>query len=172
MKQGEIREAAAALGTSLDDPQVEALVRYEGLLRQRGIPLGLIAKGDAGRLWERHILDCLRAAPIPEEVSSGYDLGSGAGLPGIVVAVARPDLRVVLVERRRRRAGFLEWPLRVLLVVGGFVLATPGGGVIPFTGVQIIGIALAILVPTLLLALLLVRWRTSSLSPLAGRGSG
>jgi TRAP transporter 4TM/12TM fusion protein len=72
-----------------------------------------------------------------------------------------------------RKAGFLEWPLRVLLVAGGFILAVPGGGVIPFTGLQLFGTALAILVPTLLIGLLLVRWRSSSsLSPLAGRGSG
>jgi TRAP transporter 4TM/12TM fusion protein len=72
-----------------------------------------------------------------------------------------------------RRAGWLEWPLRVALVAGGFVLATPGGGVIPISQVQIMGLGLAILVPTLLLALLLVRWRApSSLSPLAGRGPG
>jgi TRAP-type uncharacterized transport system fused permease subunit len=56
-----------------------------------------------------------------------------------------------------RKAGILEWPLRIALVAGGFILAVPGGGVIPFTGTQIIGCALAILVPTLLLALLLVR---------------
>jgi hypothetical protein len=67
-----------------------------------------------------------------------------------------------------RRAGFLEWPLRVALVAGGFVLAVPGGGVIPFTQVQIIGAALAILVPTLLLGLLLVRWRTSLVIPAQG----
>jgi TRAP-type uncharacterized transport system fused permease subunit len=56
-----------------------------------------------------------------------------------------------------RRAGLLEWPLRVLLVVGGFVLATPGGGIVPFSEWQMIGLGLAILVPTLLIALLLVR---------------
>jgi TRAP transporter 4TM/12TM fusion protein len=56
-----------------------------------------------------------------------------------------------------RRAGVLEWPLRMLLVVGGIVLATPGGGVLPLSEMQMIGLGLAILVPTLALALLLVR---------------
>jgi TRAP transporter 4TM/12TM fusion protein len=58
-----------------------------------------------------------------------------------------------------RRAGALEWPLRLLLVVGGFVLATPGGGIVPVSELQMIGLALAILAPTLVLALLLVRLR-------------
>ena len=56
-----------------------------------------------------------------------------------------------------RKAGFLEWPLRVLLVVGGVVLATPGGGIMPLSEMQMIGLGLALLVPTVVLALLLVR---------------
>jgi TRAP transporter 4TM/12TM fusion protein len=56
-----------------------------------------------------------------------------------------------------RRAGVLEWPLRVLLVVGGLVLATPGGGIVPLSEWQMISLGLAILAPTLLVALLLVR---------------
>ena len=56
-----------------------------------------------------------------------------------------------------RKAGILEWPLRVLLVVGGFVFATPGGGIVPFSQLQMMGLGLALLVPTILLALLLVR---------------
>jgi TRAP transporter 4TM/12TM fusion protein len=56
-----------------------------------------------------------------------------------------------------RRAGALEWPLRVLLVAGGLVLATPGGGIVPLSEWQMISLGLAILVPTVLLAFLLVR---------------
>jgi hypothetical protein len=58
-----------------------------------------------------------------------------------------------------RGAGFLEWPLRVLLVVGGVVLATPGGGIMPLSEVQMVGLGLAILVPAAVIALLLVRRR-------------
>jgi len=64
-----------------------------------------------------------------------------------------------------RKAGILEWPLRVLLVVGGFVFATPGGGIVPISQVQIMALGLAILVPTLALALLLVRRRAGVLVP-------
>ena len=56
-----------------------------------------------------------------------------------------------------RRAGLMEWPLRVLLIAGGIVLATPGGGVLPLSEMQMIGLGVALLVPTLLIALLLVR---------------
>jgi TRAP transporter 4TM/12TM fusion protein len=56
-----------------------------------------------------------------------------------------------------RKAGSLEWPLRVLLVIGGFVIATPGGGIMPLSQIQVTGLGLAILVPTALIALLFVR---------------
>ena len=56
-----------------------------------------------------------------------------------------------------RKAGYLEWPLRILLVVGGVILATPGGGVMPLSEMQMIGLALVVLVPALAVALLLVR---------------
>ena len=56
-----------------------------------------------------------------------------------------------------RRAGALEWPLRLLLVFGGLTLATPGGGIVPLSQVQMTGLALSILVPTAMLTWLLVR---------------
>ena len=64
-----------------------------------------------------------------------------------------------------RRAGPLEWPLRVLLVVGGFVVATPGGGIMPLSQMQVTSLGLAILAPTTLVALFLIRrqsWRPAS----------
>jgi hypothetical protein len=59
-----------------------------------------------------------------------------------------------------RNAGIMEWPLRVLLVVGGFVVATPGGGILPISQLQIMSLGLAILAPTVLVALLLIRRQT------------
>lgn len=56
-----------------------------------------------------------------------------------------------------RRAGMLEWPIRVLLVIGGFVVATPGGGIMPLSQMQVTLLGLGILLPTILIALLLVR---------------
>ena len=59
-----------------------------------------------------------------------------------------------------RGAGALEWPLRVLLVIGGFVIATPGGGIMPLSQWQITSLGLAILIPTVLIALVLIRRQT------------
>lgn len=85
------------------------MLAYEDALRDRATAIGLISAKDAGRLRDRHVLDCLRAAAaVGRADRTAYDLGSGAGLPGIVVAVARPDLQVFLVDARRNRVGFLE----------------------------------------------------------------
>src|SRR5439155_9420549 len=90
--------------------QVELLEAYHQLLQERAVPLGLVSAGDRDRLWDRHIVDSLRgAACIPRGPGGRVaDLGSGGGLPGIPVAIARPDLMVHLVESRARRAAFLE----------------------------------------------------------------
>jgi 16S rRNA (guanine527-N7)-methyltransferase len=92
------------------DPQTQGqLRRYEALLRDRAVPLGLIGAVDRDRLWDRHILDSLRAAAVVEPGDAdAYDLGSGAGLPGIPVAISCPNLGMRLVESRRSRAAFLE----------------------------------------------------------------
>lgn len=95
--------------TGLDPGIVERLRVYEELLRQRALPAGAIAASDAGRIWPRHILDSVRGARlVPVRAERVADLGSGAGLPGIPIAIARPDLAVTLIESRSRRAGLLE----------------------------------------------------------------
>jgi 16S rRNA (guanine527-N7)-methyltransferase len=101
--------SADLLGVDLSPAQVAALDAYEELLVERAIPLGMVASGDRDHLRDRHILDSIRAAPLIEG-SEGHtaDLGSGAGLPGVPLAIARPDLRFVLVDVRRRRVAFLE----------------------------------------------------------------
>ena len=97
------------VGIRLSQEQGTQLERFASLLLERAIPLGMIARTDAERLWERHLTDSLRAAAVvrPTE-STAYDLGSGAGLPGIPVAIACQSLEVRLVEPRHKRAAFLE----------------------------------------------------------------
>ncbi len=100
---------ASSLEVILTDRQAQQILAFEGLLRDRAIPSGLVAEGDAERLRERHILDCLRAAvTVRAGDSDAYDLGAGAGLPGLAVAVACPSVLVCLVEPRRRGVAFLE----------------------------------------------------------------
>lgn len=80
---------------------------YVALLAAEGVRRGLIGPRELPRIWERHILNCgvLQSAfPASADVA---DLGSGAGLPGVVVAIARPDLALTLVEPMLRRATFL-----------------------------------------------------------------
>jgi 16S rRNA (guanine527-N7)-methyltransferase len=101
-------EAAEALGVALDAPQLARVEDYERILLEQAVPMGMVGASDAGRLRERHILDSLRAAPLLPEAGVVCDLGSGAGLPGIVLAIARPDLPFVLVEVRKNRADLLE----------------------------------------------------------------
>jgi 16S rRNA (guanine527-N7)-methyltransferase len=69
---------------------------------------GLIGPREADRLWDRHLLNCAVVAPAVPAGASLVDVGSGAGLPGIALALARPDLSVVLVESLQRRVGFLQ----------------------------------------------------------------
>ena len=96
--------AALVLGRPVD----EALSRFVDLLTTAGVERGLLGPREAERIWERHVLNC---AVVEELLAPGTrmaDLGSGAGLPGLVLALVRPDLRVSLIEPLLRRAKFLE----------------------------------------------------------------
>lgn len=95
-------EAVAALGTAL--PALEELAR---LLAGPAVERGLIGPRETPRLWERHLLNCAGVAELLEPGDVVVDLGSGAGLPGLVVAALRPDCRLVLVEPLLRRTTFL-----------------------------------------------------------------
>lgn len=82
--------------------------RYADLLRGPGVERGLIGPREGDRVWERHLLNSAVLAELVPDGSSVVDVGSGAGLPGIPLALARPDLDVVLVEPMLRRITFLE----------------------------------------------------------------
>ena len=82
--------------------------RYVGALARDGIVRGLIGPREAGRLWSRHLLNSAVVADLIEPGARVVDIGSGAGLPGIPLAIARPDCRVDLVEPLERRAQFLR----------------------------------------------------------------
>jgi 16S rRNA (guanine527-N7)-methyltransferase len=95
--------AAAIFGAGLDQAR-----RFAELLAGSAVEWGLIGPREVPKIWERHILNCVVLSPaIPAEARVA-DVGSGAGLPGIVLAVARPDITVVLVEPLLRRVTWLQ----------------------------------------------------------------
>ncbi len=105
---------AAGLLAHLFGQQEPEIRRYAGWLAGPGVERGLIGPRELARLWTRHILNCAVIAPLFSESSTVCDLGSGAGLPGVVLALARPDLKICLVEPRLRRAEFLQEVARAL----------------------------------------------------------
>ena len=82
--------------------------QYATLLATEGVIRGLIGPREAPRLWDRHLLNCAVLGEAIAVDSSVCDIGSGAGLPGLVLAIARPDLRITLVEPLLRRTTFLD----------------------------------------------------------------
>ena len=82
--------------------------QYADLLATEGVTRGLIGPREAPRLWERHLLNCAVLAEVIPPGSTVGDVGSGAGLPGLALAIARPDLQVTLIEPLLRRTRFLD----------------------------------------------------------------
>ena len=95
--------ARAVFGTE----ELPLAERYAELLATDGVLRGLIGPREVPRLWERHLVNCAVLAEVIPHGASVCDVGSGAGLPGVVLAIARPDLSVTLVEPLRRRTTFL-----------------------------------------------------------------
>jgi 16S rRNA (guanine527-N7)-methyltransferase len=95
--------ARAVFGEAL--PQAE---RYVARLASDGVTRGLIGPREVSRLWERHVLNSAAVAEAVPDGARVVDVGSGAGLPGIPLGLARPDLTVALVEPMARRVEFLE----------------------------------------------------------------
>jgi 16S rRNA (guanine527-N7)-methyltransferase len=106
---------------------------YAEMLADAGVERGLIGPREVPRLWERHLLNCALIAEAFEPGMNVCDVGSGAGLPGIVLAIARPDLHVTLLEPLLRRTTFLDEAVRQLglenaRVVRGRAEDQPWGG--------------------------------------------
>ena len=107
VKHGDIPDPPPEAANVFGDGMEQA-VRYARILAGAGVERGLIGPREADRLWDRHLLN---SAALNELLDSGdqiADIGSGAGLPGIPLALARPDLRVTLIEPLLRRSDFLR----------------------------------------------------------------
>ncbi|RZD79752.1 16S rRNA (guanine(527)-N(7))-methyltransferase RsmG [Streptomyces albidoflavus] len=89
-------------------------VRYAELLADAGVRRGLIGPREVPRLWERHLFNCAVLSEAIDEGVSVCDVGSGAGLPGIPLALVRPDLSITLLEPLLRRTTFLTEVVELL----------------------------------------------------------
>lgn len=96
-------EAAHVFGDALGTAQ-----RYARILAGAGVERGIIGPREADRLWDRHLLNSAALTELLDLGDQIADIGSGAGLPGIPLALARPDLRVTLIEPLLRRSDFLQ----------------------------------------------------------------
>jgi len=93
--------------TAVFGPRMEAARRYAELLAGPAVERGLLGPREVGRLWDRHLLNSAVVGELLDPGERVIDIGSGAGLPGIPLAIARPDLEVVLLEPLLRRSEFL-----------------------------------------------------------------
>jgi 16S rRNA (guanine527-N7)-methyltransferase len=106
--------------------KIEEIKAYAQLLTTAGIERGLIGPREGERIWERHIFNCLPIISLLPQKSSLIDIGSGAGLPGIVIALARPDLTISLIEPLERRQDFLEEAIAPLVASGSTIKVLRG----------------------------------------------
>jgi 16S rRNA (guanine527-N7)-methyltransferase len=95
-------------------PAIGLAERYAALLAGPAVEQGLIGPRETARLWDRHLLNCAAVAELIPNRGLVIDLGSGAGLPGIVLAMLLPEAEVVLLEPLARRASFLDESVRQL----------------------------------------------------------
>ena len=124
--RADLREGAARLAVSLEEAQVDALSRYVELLLQWNAKLNLTAVTDPATIVDKHLLDSL--ALVPHVTGSRViDVGTGPGLPAIVLAIARPDLAVTAIESIHKKVAFVRTvarELRLDLIVAPLRLET------------------------------------------------
>src|SRR6266571_2444763 len=111
---GELPPGVPPAAAEIFGPALGVAIRYAELLAGPGVERGLLGPAEAARLWDRHLLNCGVVAELVPSPCSLIDLGSGAGLPGIVLASLLPDVTVTLLEPMARRATFLEECVQVL----------------------------------------------------------
>lgn len=99
---------APAAASDIFGPRLNTATAYAEILATTGVERGLLGPREVDRVWDRHLLNSAAVAELLEDGERVVDIGSGAGLPGIPLAIARPDLEVVLVEPLLRRSEFLK----------------------------------------------------------------
>lgn len=101
-------ETPAVAGRVFGPSRLPLAERYAAWLADAAVVRGLVGPREVPRLWERHLLNCAVLAEVLPRSATVADVGSGAGLPGLVLAIARPDLQVTLIEPLLRRTTFLS----------------------------------------------------------------
>ena len=107
VKHAEVPAPPAAVAAVFGDA-ADAACRYAEILAGAGVERGLLGPREVDRLWDRHILNSVAIADVVADGESVADIGSGSGLPGIPLALARPDVSVTLIEPLLRRSDFLR----------------------------------------------------------------
>ena len=107
MKHGRVPDPPAAAARVFGCRR-ELAMSYAELLAGAGIERGLLGPRETGRVWSRHVMNCVALTELINPGARVVDVGSGAGLPGIPLAIARIDLQVTLVEPLLRRVEFLD----------------------------------------------------------------
>jgi 16S rRNA (guanine527-N7)-methyltransferase len=102
------RAAAPGAAAAIFGPRLHIAQRYAELLASAGVERGLLGPREVDRLWDRHLLNSAVVGELLGPDEHVVDIGSGAGLPGIPLAIARPDIQVVLLEPLLRRSEFLN----------------------------------------------------------------
>ena len=111
---GAAAEPVPAVASEVFGDRLDLAARFATHLATSGVEWGLLGPRELPRLWSRHVLNCAVVAELIGTGQDVVDIGSGAGLPGLAIAVARPDLRVTLVEPLERRVTWLEEVVRDL----------------------------------------------------------
>lgn len=108
------RTVAPETAVALFGDRAGTAARYADLLAGAGVERGLIGPREVPRLWDRHILNCAVVQELVPRDADLVDVGSGAGLPGVVLGILRPDISVVLLEPLLRRTVFLREVVQTL----------------------------------------------------------
>ena len=139
--------AEISFDLSFSHEQVALLVQYVDLLTDWSARVRLISRNDRNFIWERHILDCLSLVPHLPIDGPLLDLGSGAGLPGIVIKIMRSDLEVYLLEPTRMKNLFLQETIIALGLQNTFAIRSRAEHLVDdssFSGKFLIGTARAV----------------------------
>jgi len=110
---GDLRAGLLELGLAVDEQSLELLSSYTDLVRRWSSAYNLVSPGDLGQFIPRHLLDCASIVPFAGE-GSLLDAGSGAGLPGVPLAILRPALRCTLLDSAGKKVRFLGHVKRTL----------------------------------------------------------